>query len=1338
MEDEDRQREEPAGELAELRRRVAELEAELTATKQLQDAEHESEALSKAMIQAFDGFVYVCSPNYEIEFMNERFIGRTGHNAIGEKCYEALHGLKDVCPWCVNEKVQKGETVRWEVQSPKDNRWYYVVNTPIHSQKDTISKVAMIQDITDRKNAEELLKKAKDELELRVRERTSELESSVRRLEKEISVREEAEAALRESEQRFRAIFENNHVVMLIIDPEDGRIEDGSPGALAFYGYSREQLKQKRISEINTLSPEEVFEKLQAAKSQQRRFFDFRHRLSSGEIRDVEVCTGPIVIGGKTFLFSVINDVTERKEAEESLARANQEWERTFNAFSDLVMVIDRHHKIVRANKSLTDAFGVKESDIIGRPCYDLIHKTQEPLPTCPHSSLLTNGEAHLAEVFDACLGGTFEVRVAPVMDQNGQLIGSVHIIRDITARKKMEEALGQSESTLKSVLQTAPVGIGLISNRIFKWSNEFLSLITGYSQEELLGQSTKILYENGEEFERIGAIKYALAGATGTGSVETRWKKKDGTLINIVESLTAIDPQNPSAGFVFTALDVTERKQAEQALRESEQRLTHVLSVSPAIIYSLNPDGFAPTWVSANIEILLGYTLEEALQSDWWSDHLYQEDRERAFINSARKRTEDQLISEYRFYRKNGDLMWVRDELRLLRDELGNPVEIVGVWTDITNRKQAEEAVQRSEERYRSLFEDAPLMYVITRNEQGVPFISDCNELFLRSVGYSREQVVGHPLEEFYSSESRAELLEHGGYARALAGDFFIGEREILTRDGRLIPTLLYTATEVAPSGQVIGTRAMFVDIAERKKMEDALRQSEERLELALKAADLGLWDWNLRTGHPIWDKRAIEMLGYSPDDIQHTLGGFKRLIHHEDWSTFSEALNGHLEGRLPSFQVECRFLCKSGDWRWILNQGKIVEYDEQGGPSRMTGTTRDVTERRVAEQEKEALRAQLLQSQKMEAIGTLAGGIAHDFNNLLTVVLGFSELLLVGKDERDPSYADLQRINQAGKNGADLVQRILAFSRKADINARTLNLNHEIEQLKKLLTRTIPKMIEIELNSSPELSMVRADPIQIEQVLMNLAVNAKDAMPDGGRLVIQTENVILDEEYCRSHFDAQPGNYVLLSVSDTGHGMDKETVERIFEPFYTTKETGKGTGLGLAMVYGIVKQHAGHVTCYSEPGVGTTFRIYLSAVSTESKSQLPQEKQKLLPGTETILLVDDEVSIIEFGKRILERSGYTVITANNGKTALEKYKKEKDHISLVILDLIMPEMGGKQCLEELLKLNKTARVLIASGYSMESQIKETAEAGGRGFVSKPYNVREMLQAVRDVLDSD
>jgi two-component system, cell cycle sensor histidine kinase and response regulator CckA len=401
----------------------------------------------------------------------------------------------------------------------------------------------------------------------------------------------------------------------------------------------------------------------------------------------------------------------------------------------------------------------------------------------------------------------------------------------------------------------------------------------------------------------------------------------------------------------------------------------------------------------------------------------------------------------------------------------------------------------------------------------------------------------------------------------------------------------------------------------------------------------------------------------------------------------------------------------------------------DPNGTITHYVMVKRDVTQEVMLQQ-------QLLQSQKMEAIGTLAGGIAHDFNNLLQVTLGYSELLLADKSEDDPECADLQRIVQAARSGAELVQRLLAFSRKLEPRLESVNLNKQIVKVEKLLQRTIPKMIDIQLDLDQDLANVKADPAQMEQVLVNLALNARDAMPEGGLLAVRTSSVFLEDDYCRLHAEATPGRNVLLSVSDTGHGMSRDTLDHIFEPFFTTKELGRGTGLGLAMVYGIVNQHGGHITAHSEPGSGSEFKIYLPSVeiSLEAAGEVPTDEPEF--GTETILLVDDEQFVRELGERILTNAGYTVLGAGDGLDAREVFRREKDRISLVILDLVMPSMGGQECLKELRKIDPEVKILIASGYAGDTELPESLTADSVGFVSKPFRIRELLRQVRRALD--
>lgn len=377
-----------------------------------------------------------------------------------------------------------------------------------------------------------------------------------------------------------------------------------------------------------------------------------------------------------------------------------------------------------------------------------------------------------------------------------------------------------------------------------------------------------------------------------------------------------------------------------------------------------------------------------------------------------------------------------------------------------------------------------------------------------------------------------------------------------------------------------------------------------------------------------------------------------------------------------------------------------------------------------------------QLFRAQKMEALGTLAAGIAHDFNNLLTITSGFSDLMLRGKLETDRDYQNLQRIKVASQKGAELVQRLMAFSRTSEVKFKPININHIIKEVEKLLSRTIHKMIRIETSLPDALNVINGDSGQIEQVLMNLSVNAAAAMREDGRLIFRTENVHIDAESSERWVGCHHGNYVLLSVSDTGHGMDKETVEHIFEPFFTTKAPGEGTGLGLSIVYGIVKAHGGHVRCYSEPGKGTTFKIYFPVIAAAEQSAPRKVDAPLVGGKETVLLVDDEEAIIVLGSRALISVGYTVLTAMNGKEAIDVYNRATGKISLVVLDSLMPSMGGRECLQNLLRINPKLKIIIASGDSSPDHIDEFLQMGAKGFCAKPYTLADLLKAVRDALD--
>ncbi len=502
------------------------------------------------------------------------------------------------------------------------------------------------------------------------------------------------------------------------------------------------------------------------------------------------------------------------------------------------------------------------------------------------------------------------------------------------------------------------------------------------------------------------------------------------------------------------------------------------------------------------------------------------------------------------------------------------------------------------------------------------------------------------------------------------------------------------------------------------------ALAESEERYRQITENSLAGIF--LCQDGVTVYvNKRLAEMLGCRPEEL---LGvGFLDRIHADDRGLIRKLAENEFSEEVEPSRYELRLLHKDGRTVW---SEALVHRMVYQGHSATLGNIVDITEKR-------SLEDQLRQAQKMEAIGTLAGGIAHDFNNLLHVILGHAELLDLELAERGMKFSEMDVVREAADRGADLVRQILTFSRKAPLRFKVINLNREVKRTAKILYRTLPKMIALDVKTEETLEYIRADSAQIEQMLLNLATNANDAMPNGGRLTIETRNVNLDRSYGPLPTGVAPGRYVHLRVSDIGHGIEPQVMPHIFEPFFTTKGLADGTGLGLATVFGAVKMHGGHITCESEVEKGTTFNVYFPvADTTDQEIEQTQEAPTPDGSGEAILVVDDEVPILELGKRILEMAGYSVLTAGSGKEALEIYENAQHTISLVILDLVMPDMGGQQCLEELLKINPQAKVLIASGLAVHRETRSFLDSRAKGRVTKPFAMKALLRAVRESLD--
>lgn len=511
-------------------------------------------------------------------------------------------------------------------------------------------------------------------------------------------------------------------------------------------------------------------------------------------------------------------------------------------------------------------------------------------------------------------------------------------------------------------------------------------------------------------------------------------------------------------------------------------------------------------------------------------------------------------------------------------------------------------------------------------------------------------------------------------------------------------------------------------IEIGERKRAEDAFRKSEEKYRILVENASDAIFiiqDEMIKFPNP----KANAMVGYSSEELAEI--PFIDLIHPDDRDMVFDVLKRVFRGDEIPGAYSLRMINKAGEELWV--QLNVVFLSWEGQPASLS-ILRDITQQKGME-------GQLLQAQKMEAIGALAGGIAHDFNNLLMGIQGNTSLIFMDIDSSSPHYEKLEKIEQYVQDGADLSRQLLGFARKGKYEVKPINLNEAIEQNCTMFGRT-KKEVTIHRKFQQDIWAVKGDMGQIGQVLMNLYLNAWDAMPRGGNLYLMTENVILDEDFGGRHQLAS-GNYVKLSVTDTGVGIDEETKKRIFEPFFTTKEMGRGTGLGLASVYGIIKNHNGIINVYSETNKGTTFNIYLPA-SEKHAAKKARSPEEMLKGSETILLVDDEDMILDAGNQMLEIMGYNVLIGGSGKEAIETYKKNQRQIHMVILDMIMPDMGGGAVYDEMKKMNPDVKVLLSSGYSIEGEATEILARGCNGFIQKPFRIIKLSHEIRKILDNN
>ncbi len=822
---------------------------------------------------------------------------------------------------------------------------------------------------------------------------------------------------------------------------------------------------------------------------------------------------------------------------------------------------------------------------------------------------------------------------------------------------------------------------------------------------------------------QKRNALQQPLAHDSNVRKFETGVKGDDMRKLLSEGDAIGSDNANPLHG---TGIDLTEQNVEADALRRSEEKYRNLVENSLQGVAIIQNNRFV--FCNPAFAAMFGYSVAELLSFPDSKVVVHPDDRE-----LVRKRYEDRMAGnsiphhyEHRIIRKDGAERWVEIYTVTIEYDGSPAVQLVSI--DVTERKQAELTLRESKEYLNQIINCiGDSIFVKDRQHRFVL----TNDAICSLVGMPREEMIGRTLLDNLPKEILEPLIEleeqifETGKPSVSVEEIqgITGQRSIAMSNKTLL-------TDANGQKQMVG---VIRDITELKAAEKALRESEESYRTAIEHCNDGVAI--AREGINLFaNQRYVEMFGY--DGPEEVVGKPASLIAHpDDIKRMEDILLGRQRGESVPSRYELKGIRKDGEAIDIEISATRTVY--RGEPVSLA-YVRDITERKRMEKEREMLQEQVRQSQKLEAIGLLAGGVAHDFNNLLSVINGYSELLLAGCDRDDPRRGDLEQIMQAGQRAASLTSQLLAFSRKQILQPSILNLNDVITDMGKMLRRMIGEDIEFVCVTRPGLGFVHADPGQIQQIIMNLVVNARDAMPQGGKLSIETANVDLEEHAVQRRALMSPGSYIMLAISDNGIGMDEETQDRIFDPFFSTKERGKGTGLGLATVYGIVKQSLGFIWVYSERGKGTTFKIYLPRMQGEAAEPSDGVKEEPdLRGTETVLLAEDEPSVRALAGRILRERGYTVIEGANGEEALSAAQEFAGEIHVVLTDVVMPEMSGKVLVSQIEASRPGIKSLFISGYTDNAIVHHGLLESNVAFLQKPFSADGLARKVREVIDS-
>jgi two-component system, cell cycle sensor histidine kinase and response regulator CckA len=1053
------------------------------------------------------------------------------------------------------------------------------------------------------------------------------------------------------------------------------------------------------------------------------------------------------------------------------------DWEKVLNAMSDGVAVVGRDRRFVWINAAMERFLGLAADRIVGKMCHELVHGTRCPVEGCPLERLERSGAREISEIELPARGLWIRVTVDPFFDGAGELAGAIHVLADVTASKRAEEqALFQSrrlevlsridmaalrEDGIEVVLDAAMRGVCRLlkaprcavrlfgsAERLYEHREEEDPSAASLppldrcppDSPEIFASDRSVVVNTIREGSRGGGIGERTAGARPGARMAMALRVRDETIgVLIVDSAvprrwTGEDEETAEAVARQVAIAVRHARVFRDRQELAEQLLSLMNNV-PGVVYRGQKD-WSLTVIGAEVFALTGFAPEEFTGGArlLWRDLVHPDDLDgvkRAFSEAVRAGRRVVRV-EYRIRHRDGGVRWLADRRQLIYGADGTFSHVDGLLLDITDRKCAEAAF-RDQLHFLQVLLDAipnPVFY----KDTGRVFMG-CNKAFEDFIGRSRDGIIGKTVYDV-APKDLADVYREADEALLRNSGVQVYETRAVGADGTRRDVLVTKATFRNADGSLGGLIGAIIDITERKRMEESLRESTETLQTVIEASPHAIFALDLEGRITLWNRASERIFGWSE---REAVGRSNPIVPEEKQEEF-RGLRERVVREGGFFDVELTRRKKDGSPIAISLSSAAIR-NRWGAVIGFMAIASDISERKRMEAALKESEEQLRQSQKMEAVGRLAGGIAHDFNNVLTAILGYGEILRrrLGGDEG--ALGDLGEIVRCAERASSLTRQLLAFGRRQVLQPKVLNLNAVVANMENMLRRLIGEDIELAVRPAPGLWAVSVDPGQIEQVLMNLAVNARDAMPGGGRLLIETRNVDLDGGYLLRHSVVRPGSYVMIAVSDTGIGMDEETASRVFEPFFTTKAPGKGTGLGLSTVYGIVKQSGGYVWVYSEPGKGTTFKVYLprhkGEAEDEARSALHAGKRASPPrGQETVLLVEDDSVLRRLFGNMLRTGGYRVLEAGDGTEAIRVAEGFHEPIHLVVTDVVMPRLGGRDLAKALSRDKPDAKILYMSGYTDDAIFRNGDLDRGKPFIQKPFTLEALLRTVREVLD--